>query len=66
MKPGPYLAKEKITPDAPLPSRIGVSVQAVHRYVGDERVPHRDVMQRIIEHTHGEVQPNDFFERAVA
>jgi hypothetical protein len=65
MKLGPYLAKEKITPGA-FAERIGVSVQAVHRYVGDERVPHRDVMQRIIEHTHGEVQPNDFFERAVA
>jgi Helix-turn-helix len=65
MKLGSYLTKEKITPGA-FAEKIGVTVQAVHRYLADERVPHRDVMQRIVEHTQGEVQPNDFFDRAVA
>jgi hypothetical protein len=32
---------------------IGVSVQAVHRYVGDERVPGREVMERIRAATKG-------------
>jgi predicted transcriptional regulator len=65
MKLGPYLAKENISPGV-FADMIGVTVQAVHRYIANDRVPHRDVMQRIIEHTKGEVQPNDFFDRAVA
>ena len=62
MKLAHYLSKENIS-TAAFAEKIGVSVQSVHRYIGDERVPHRDVMQRIVEHTRGEVQPNDFFDR---
>jgi predicted transcriptional regulator len=64
MKLGLYLAKEKICPSA-FAEKIGVTVQAVHRYIAGERVPHREVMQRIVLHTQGEVQPNDFFAQAV-
>ena len=42
-------------------ARIGVTAQAVHRYVAGERVPRRDVMERIKRATRGAVQPNDFF-----
>jgi transcriptional regulator with XRE-family HTH domain len=48
----------------PIPAfaeRIGVSTQAVHRYVAGDRVPRREVMERIKAETGGEVQPNDFF-----
>lgn len=40
---------------------IGVSVQAVHRYLNGERVPKREVMERIAAVTCGKVRPNDFF-----
>jgi transcriptional regulator with XRE-family HTH domain len=40
---------------------IGVSVQAVHRYLNGERMPRREVMERIASVTCGKVQPNDFF-----
>lgn len=41
--------------------RIGVSPQAVHRYLNGERLPRREVMERIKAETRGAVQPNDFF-----
>ena len=40
---------------------LGVSVQAVHRYVNNERLPRPDVMVRIAEVTGGAVKPNDFY-----
>jgi transcriptional regulator with XRE-family HTH domain len=40
---------------------VGVSVQAVHRYLNGERMPRREVMERIAFVTAGKVQPNDFF-----
>jgi transcriptional regulator with XRE-family HTH domain len=40
---------------------IGVSVQAIHRYLNGERIPKREVMDRITRATAGKVQPNDFF-----
>lgn len=42
-------------------SRIKVSTTALYRYLAGERVPHRDVMLRIVRATEGAVQPNDFF-----
>jgi transcriptional regulator with XRE-family HTH domain len=55
-----YLTARKI-PIAVFAARIGVSTQAVHRYVSGERLPRRDVMERIQAVTGGAVQPNDFF-----
>jgi transcriptional regulator with XRE-family HTH domain len=40
---------------------LDVTVQAVHRYINGERIPKREVMDRIIRITAGRVQPNDFF-----
>jgi transcriptional regulator with XRE-family HTH domain len=45
---------------------IGVSVQAIHRYLNGERIPKREVMDRITRATAGKVQPNDFFSSAEA
>lgn len=53
-----FLSDEKITIPA-FAETIGVSVQAVHRYVSGERVPRHEVMERITAATHGKVQPND-------
>ena len=52
------------TPVNTFAREIGVSFQAVHRYVNGKRIPTRDVMQRIAEKTGGEVQANDFYESA--
>lgn len=46
--------------------RIGVSPQSVHRYLSGERVPRRDVMERILVATGGDVSANDFFTPARA
>jgi len=40
---------------------IGVSVQAVHRYLGGDRIPRPEVMQRIVVQTKGAVRPDDFY-----
>ena len=55
-----YLSDRKI-PMAVFAARIGVSTQSVHRYAGGERLPRRDIMERIRAETAGAVQPNDFF-----
>jgi hypothetical protein len=45
--------------------RIGLaSAGNARRYASGERVPRRDVMQRIVVATGGAVQPNDFFPAA--
>ena len=46
--------------------RIGVSPEAVRRYIGGERIPTKDIMARIREATSGAVQANDFFDGASA
>jgi transcriptional regulator with XRE-family HTH domain len=40
---------------------VGVSVQTIHRYLNGDRMPRREVMERIACVTGGKVQPNDFF-----
>jgi len=55
-----YLATRNI-PIPAFAASIGVSVQAVHRYLSGERTPRRAVMERIQAATDGEVQPNDFY-----
>ena len=46
--------------------KIGVSHQAVARYATGERIPRRNVMERIACVTKGLVQPNDFFSTKAA
>jgi predicted transcriptional regulator len=41
---------------------IGVTPQAVDRYVKGQRIPNEEVMPKIYEMTNGEVTPNDFFD----
>lgn len=65
MKLKAYLDKEKVAVAA-FATDIGVSAQAVHRYLADERVPHRKVMLKIQAATKGAVAPNDFFAEAAA
>lgn len=58
-----YLADQKLTIPA-FADLIGVKVQTVHRYVNGERLPRREVMDKIKAVTGGKVQPNDFFAEA--
>lgn len=53
-----YLSDQKISIPA-FAEAIGVTVQAVHRYVSGERAPRHEVMERIAAETGGKVQPND-------
>ena len=41
--------------------RIGRTPEAVRRYVAGERIPDKETMPLIFEHTDGEVSANDFF-----
>ena len=40
---------------------IGRTPEAVRRYVAGERIPDKDTMPLIFQHTAGEVTANDFF-----
>lgn len=40
---------------------IGVSGEAVRRYLKGERMPTPSVMSKIIDATHGKVTPNDLY-----
>lgn len=60
-----YLDDHEI-PVSAFATAIGVSVQAVHRYLTGERIPKREVIERIARATGGKVQPNDFFTPAEA
>jgi hypothetical protein len=44
---------------------VGVTPQAMSRYLADDRVPRKGVMQRIVDMTKGAVQPNDFYSAPV-
>ena len=65
MELGRYLDEHEISV-AQFAAEIGVTVQAVHRYLNADRVPKRTVMVRIAAATRGLVTPNDFFEPAGA
>jgi len=63
MQLGKYLSDQSI----PIPEfarRIGVSTQAVHRYISGERIPHLEVMDKIEAETGGNVLPNDLYATA--
>jgi predicted transcriptional regulator len=60
-----FLDTENIRP-ATFAESVGVTTQALYRYISGDRLPRRDVMDRIIAATAHRVQPNDFFERALA
>lgn len=55
-----YLSKRRIHP-ADFAKQIGVSGEAVRRYLVEGRIPTPAVMDRIVAATHGKVTPNDFY-----
>lgn len=61
MKLTAWLTDSKVS-DAEFASRIGVSRQALWRYRAGDRIPKRDVMERIKAATGGAVTPADFYE----
>jgi transcriptional regulator with XRE-family HTH domain len=65
MRLSQYLEDHDLTYGA-FAARIGVSQQAVARYATGERIPRREVMQRIACVTKGAVRPNDFFDAKAA
>lgn len=60
MKLADYLEMTKSSASA-LADSLGVQPPTVHRYLTGERIPTRAVMSRIVAHTKGAVQPNDFY-----
>ena len=54
-----YLKKHGLTHTA-FATRIGSTVQSVHRYVHGQRYPRPEIMRRIVEATDGAVTANDF------
>jgi predicted transcriptional regulator len=55
-----YLTKRHIHP-ADFAKQIGVSGEAVRRYLVEGRIPTPAVMTRILEVTQGKVTANDFY-----
>ena len=53
-----YLDQENITPAA-FARTIKVSVQAVHRYLSNDRFPRQEILKAITEVTQGKVTAND-------
>lgn len=53
-------------PVAAFAERIGVTVQALYRYINGERIPKREIMDRIVRATCGRVTPSDFYAPAEA
>lgn len=44
-----------------LARRVGVDPSAIHRYENGDRIPRRDVVEKIVRATGGEVRPNDLY-----
>lgn len=55
-----YLDEHSISV-AEFAAQIGVTVQAVYRYLDGDRLPERRIMEQIKEATGGTVTPNDFY-----
>ena len=56
-----YLKSEDIRPDR-FADHIGVSRQAVDRYLHGQRIPEPNVMREIFHATNGKVRPDDFYD----
>ncbi|HDZ73750.1 MAG TPA: XRE family transcriptional regulator [Aurantimonas coralicida] len=61
MKLKDYLAGRKVS-IAEFAKRIGVSHEAVRRYINRERRPDWDVLERIVKATKGAVSADDFLD----
>ena len=60
-----YLDNQDL-PVAEFAETIGVTVQALYRYINGERIPKREIMDRIVRATCGRVTPSDFYAPAEA
>lgn len=60
MKLDYFLKKSKIT-QAELAEALGVSIASAYRYTHCERVPRKDIMQKLVKFTGGQVTANDFY-----
>lgn len=60
MKLADYL-KATNTSMSDMADSIGVKVPSVHRYAAGQRIPHPDIMAKVVSATKGAVQPNDFY-----
>jgi transcriptional regulator with XRE-family HTH domain len=65
MKLNNYLHEQDIS-SAAFGEAVGVTQVTIGRYMKGQRIPTRDVMQKIIAATGGEVTPNDFFSEDAA
>ncbi len=61
MKIGEYRKQEGLTLQG-MGLKIGVTEGSMSRYENGERIPTREILQRIREVTDGAVQPNDFYD----
>ena len=61
MKLATYLSEHNMS-GASLAARVGVSRQAMARYVAGDRIPVREIMTRIVAVTGGAVTPADFYD----
>lgn len=60
MKLDYFLKKSEIT-QAELAKALDVSIASAYRYTNCERVPRKDIMQKLVKFTGGQVTANDFY-----
>lgn len=61
MRLSDYLEKNRLT-QTEFAKLIDADQGQIARYISGDRLPRRDVMQKIIDATAGAVTPNDFFD----
>lgn len=59
-----YLAAKQITVPA-FAEKIGVTVQAIHRYMDGDRMPRLELLRKIRTETDGKVRADDFEDAAI-
>ena len=60
MKFSEYLQTKKITQEE-VAKALGVSQATVSRWIQEDFIPSKELMQKIVAFTNGDVQPNDFY-----
>lgn len=62
MKLVDFMKDKGLTPDAVAAAIGDVTASGVRKWMGGERIPRRDQMERLAEFSVGRVMPNDFFD----
>lgn len=65
MRLATYIAERKISVPE-MAARVGVTRQALWRYVNGLRIPRTEVMRAIVDETEGHVTPADFYAEPTA